>query len=253
MAVNVLWFSAIALEVVLLARGAQVGLLKHYRMFFLYLGLVLARDVCLLPIYFWSPKLYGRVYWSSELTVVFAGCFLVWEVYKIAFTPYPGAARVGRSALILLFIFAITQIFMSILNSPTWTLGRTTLETERDLRVAQGVLLVALVALFGYYAVPLGRNLAGIIYGYSLFIAATVTNLTVRNYLGDSFQRAWQYIQPSCYLLVLSLWCLTLWTFAPVPKPESEPRIEEDYQTLLQTTRRRLSLGRDRMLRGIRK
>jgi hypothetical protein len=253
MALSVLWFSAIALEGVLLTRGAQVGLLKHYKMFFFYLGLVLARDVCLLPVYFWSPKFYGRVYWGSELTVVFAGCFLVWEVYKIAFTPYPGAARVGRSALLLLFIFAITQIFMSILNSPTWTLGRTTLETERDLRVAQGVLLVGLVALFGYYAVPLGRNLGGIIYGYSLFVATAVANLTVRNYLGNGFQAAWQYIQPCCYLFVLSLWCWTLWTFAPVPKPESDPHMEEDYQTLLQATRRKLSLGRARMLRGIRR
>jgi len=73
-------------------------------------------------------------------------------------------------------------------NSPNWIPGKTTLETERDLRIVQVTLLIGLVALFAYYAVPLGRNLKGIIYGYGLFIATNVLHLTLRDSLGDSFE-----------------------------------------------------------------
>lgn len=249
----VLWFSAIGLEALLFARAVPTGLLKHYRMFFFYLGLVLTRDICLLLVYFLRPGLYAHAYWDSELLGVLAGCCLVWEVYRVAFKPFPGAARVARDVLLLLFIFAVARIFVEMWNSPGWTLGRTTLETERDLRIAQGALLVGLVALFTYYAIPLGRNLAGIIYGYAVFVGTSVVNLTARHYLGAAFQHAWEYIQPSCYFLVLSLWCWTLWTYARVPEPEKTPRLEDDYQALVQATRRRISLERGRLLKGMRR
>src|SRR5260370_38957290 len=100
------------------------------------------------------------------------------------------------SVLACLFILGITRIFVKAWNSPNWIPGRTTLETERDLRIVQLALLIGLVSLFASYAIPLGRNLKGIIYGYGLFIATSVAHLTLRDYLGDSFQLACQYFMP---------------------------------------------------------
>ncbi len=154
--------------------------------------------------------------------------------------------------LAFLFILAITRIFVKAWNSPNWIPGRTTLETERDLRIVQLALLIGLVGLFASYAIPLGRNLKGIIYGYGLFIATSVAHLTLRDYLGDSFQRAWQYIQPICYLVVLVMWCATLWSYAPIPQPTNEPRLEADYESLLATTKSKVQSARSYLLRAMR-
>lgn len=252
MASTILWLGVIALECVPLLRAAEAKFIKCYKLFYLYLAVVLARDLCLLGVYFFWPRFYGYAYWGSEPVSVLMGCGLVWEVYRIAFARYPGASRVARSVLLFLFIIAITRILVQVWNSPTWTPGRTTLEAELNLRAVQTVLLAGLVALFAYYAIPLGRNLKGIIYGYGFFLATRLVNLTLRDYLGDSFQHLWQYIQPACYALVLLVWCGTLWSYAPVPDPELEPGLESDYQALIKATRAKFRSAYTRILKDIR-
>lgn len=246
-----LWLMAITLETVLLVRAIQRKFLKQYKFFYLYLGVVLVRDLSLLPFYYLWPKFYGYAYWGSEFFSVMVGCVLVWEAYKVAFARYPGAGRMASNVLPFLFVFAMTRIFVKAWNSPNWIPGKTTLETERDLRIVQLGLLFSLVALFAYYAIPLGRNLMGIIYGYVLFLVTNVVNLSLRNNIGDSFQASAQYIQAVSYLLVLLVWSKTLWAYESIPEPELEPRLEVDYQSLVRATREKLRSVRAYLLRGM--
>src|SRR5882762_5674698 len=247
-----LWVTALALESALLLRAFRGNFLKHYRFFYFYLGWVLVSDLSLIPFYYLLPKTYGYAYWSSQYFSLLVGCCVVWEAYKVALARYPGVVRMARNVFLFLFILAITRIFVKAWNSPNWIPGKTTLETERDLRIVQVTLLIGLVALFAYYAIPLGRNLKGIIYGYGLFIATSVAHLTLRDYLGDSFQRAWQYIQPICYLVVLVMWCVTLWSYAPIAQPTNEPRLEADYESLRATTKSKVQSARSYLLRAMR-
>lgn len=246
------WVTGLALEIVLLVRALLGNSLKYYSLFYLYLISVFLPSVSLFAIYHWWPNLYAPAYWFTEFLHVLLGCALVWEVYKIALARYPGAARMARNVLAFLFILAMTRIFVKAWNSPNWIPGKTTLETERDLRIVQLALLTGLVVLFASYAIPLGRNLKGIIYGYGLFTATSVVHLTIRDYLGESFQRAWQYMQPVCYLVVLVMWCVTLWSYAPIPQPVVEARLEGDYEALLAATKRRVRSARSYVLKGMR-
>lgn len=246
-----LWVTALALESVLLLRAILGNFLKQYRFFYLYLGCVLIRDASLMPIYYLWPRFYPYAYWYSQFFHVAIGCAVVWEAYRLALSRYPGAARMARNVLSFIFIFSISRIFVKVWNSPKWIPGRTSLEAERDLRIVQIALLVGLVVLFAYYAIPLGRNLKGIIYGFSAFVGTSVVHLTLRDYLGDSFQHLWQYIQPIVYILVLIIWCTTLWSYATIPEPEIEPRFETDYQSLVRATRKRLSSARTYVSRTI--
>lgn len=246
----VIWVVAIVLEIVPPFRALAAKFLTRYKLFYAYLVFVLLRDLFLLGIYFLRPHLYPYAYWGSEPVSVLMGCGLVWEVYKIALAPYPGAARVGRNVLLFVFVFTTTRVFVKAWESPNWIPGTTAFEIERDLRIVQGALLVGLVAVFAYYAIPLGRNLNGIVGGYGLFLATSLINLTLRNDLGDAFQRQWQYLQPACYLVVLGVWCGTLWSYVPAPQPKLETRLEEDYQTLRTRTKTKLASLRDQMLKG---
>ena len=239
-----LWVIGPVLESLLLLRAFWGNFLKQYRFFYLYLGCVLIRDVSLIPIYYLWPNFYPYAYWYSQFLHVAIGCGVVWEVYKVALTRYPGAARMARNVLPVIFILSISRILVKVWNSPKWIPGRTSLVAERDLRVVQIALLIGLAALFAYYAIPLGRNLKGIIYGFSVFVGTSVIHLTLRDYLGDSFQHIWQYIQPMSYIGVLVVWCVGLWSYATVPEVEIEPRLEGDYQSLVGATRKQLSSAR---------
>jgi hypothetical protein len=247
-----LWLSGLAIEALLLLRAAQGKFLNRYKVFYVYIAWVLVQDSSLIPIYRFWPRAYAMAYWGGDIVAVLAGCALVWEVYRIAFSRYPGASRVARNVLLLVFIFAIGRILVEMWNSPTRTPGQTTLETELDLRSVQAAMLFGLIILFAYYAIPLGRNLRGIIFGYAFFLTTSVANLVLRDRLGDSFQHIWQYSSAVCYLLVLFVWGWTLWSYVPVPEPTVEPRLEADYEALLARTRAGFRSARSRLLKDMR-
>ena len=249
---SVLWVMALALETALLLRAFLGNFLKHYRIFYVYLGWVLISDLALIPCYYLWPRVYGYAYWSNQYLSLIVGCSVVWEAYRVALGRYPGAARMARNVLLFMFILAITRIFVKAWNSPNWIPGRTTLETERDLRVVQLVLLIGLAGLLSSYAIPLGRNLKGIIYGYGLLTATSVAHLTLRDYLGGSFEHAWEYIQPICYVAVLLTWCATLWSYAPIPQAKAEPQLEADYESLVAATKKRVRSARSYILKAMR-
>jgi hypothetical protein len=249
---TILWLTALALESALLLRAIHGNLLGRYPLFYLYLSCVLIRDVSLLPVYYLWPNIYGYAYWYSEFLSAVVGCGVVWEVYKLALSRYPGAARMARNVLPFLFILVTSRIFVKGWNSPNRIPGSTTLETESDLRIVQLVLLIGLVTLFAYYAIPLRRDLKGIISGFSVFVGTSVIQLNLRGHLGDSFQIIWQYLQPLSYILVLLIWCGTLWSTATAPEPETEARLEVDYQSLASVSKTHLKAARSYLLKGIR-
>lgn len=252
MFLTTLWLMALAFESVVLVRAALGNVLKYYPFFYLYLSCVLFRDASLMAVYYLWPRIYGYAYWYSEFLNVALGCGVVWEVYKVALSRYPGAARMARNVLPFLFVFAASRIFVKAWNSPNWIPGRTTLETERDLRIVQMALLLGLVALFAYYAIPWRRNLKGIIYGFSVFVATTVIHLTFGYYLGESFRYLWPYIQPMVYIVVLLIWCWTLWSYEAAPELETNPRLEIDYQSMAAATKRQLRAAHTFVLKAIR-
>ncbi len=249
---SLVWLTGLVLESVLLVRALLGNFLKQYSLFYLYLISVLVPSASLFAVYHLWPNFYSPAYWFTEFLNLFLGCALVWEVYKIALARYPGTARMARNVLAFLFIFASTRIFVKAWNSSTWIPGKTFFEIERDLRTVQLALLAGLVVLFACYAIPLGRNLKGVTYGYALFLGTSVINLTLRDGLGYRFQHLWKYMQPVCYLSVLVVWCLTLWSYAPIPYPRTEPRLEADYESLIATTKKKVRSARSHVLRAMR-
>lgn len=246
-----IWLIAIVLESAPLVRAVRCGFTKHYKFFYTYLGFILLRDLGLLGVYFLASKAYAWSYWSTELVGVVLGCGLVWETYKIALAEYRGAARMARHILPVLFILTAARILVEASLNSNWIPGRTPLEAELDLRIVQVALLFGLLILLAYYAIPLGRNLRGIVCGYALFLVTNLAGLIFREEIGQRFQGVWQYLQPGSYLAVLSIWCWAMWSYAPAPQPEHEPELETDYEALLATTKWRLRILRSRVTRGI--
>jgi hypothetical protein len=248
----VLWVLGPILECLIVIRAVRGNFLKEYKIFYSYVVWVLLRDLSLFAVYHAWAAGYAHVYWYSQFTSVLVGCGVVWEIYRVALANYPGAARMARSVLLFLFVITMSRILVIAANNPKWMPGQTTLETEREFRIVQSVVLIGLVALLAYYAIPAGRNLKGIMVGYGIFLATSLVQLTLRDFFGDRFQYWWQYIQPSTYIAVLLIWCHMLWTFAPVEESSPDVRIEADYQSLAFETRKQLKAAGSYIVKAIR-
>src|SRR5438045_1760326 len=114
--------------------------------------------------------------------------------------------------------------------------GSITLETLLLVRGLQGRLLARFPVFYVYIlfvwlcAIPLGRNLSGILLGYGLFVGISVIQLTFVTNTASRFNRFWAHVSPGSYLMVLGLWALHLWSYAPNPEPKRAVRLEEQYQ-----------------------
>jgi hypothetical protein len=232
-----IWWGSDALEVLLLIRAWQCGLLRRYPLFYAYIFFVVVQDVPRFLTLRWNEKAYDYVYWTTEYLAVAAGCAVVFEIYRIALYSYPGAARIIRNVLMFVFAMAFAKGLANTANFHQWWEEATALGVERTVRTVQGIAIIALVSLFLAYSIPFGKNLRGILLGYSLFIAGRVICLTFVSPQGRDF---WFYAYSASYAVVLSLWLAHLWSYHPVPEAQTRGNLERDYRTLAAATQRRL-------------
>jgi hypothetical protein len=251
MLTNVVWWAGNILEAVLVGRALWAKLFRRYPFFYSYVSYVLLQSLSRFYIHGSRPALYPKFYWSTEFLALIVGCGVLWEIYKHALSPFPGAGRVARNVLLLILAMIVAKVMANASNGPRWWPIGNTAEMERDLRLIQAILLIALVSVLMHYAVSLGRNLKGLILGYGLFLATSVIHLAFRAWLPDWFQRWWVYIQPMAYLPVLAIWCVALWSYEPIPMPHAETQVNREYDQLVTTTKKHLAQARTYVRRAI--
>jgi hypothetical protein len=248
---QLLW-AASALEGLLLIRAIKGGFFKRYPVFYVYLSYVFLESLLRFCVYILKPGFYPKFYWYTQFLSVALGYGVIWEIFRQALAQYPGAARMARNVLSIVFVVVVSKTFVNTLSGPAWSPAKTTAELERNLRTVQAILLVIIVGLMVYYVIPAGRNLKGMVLGYGFFIGASVINLALRSHFGKEFQGWWQYLPAMTYSVTLLIWCFTLWSFQANPQPESEVEIERDYELLAARTVKLLMQARVHLVRAIR-
>lgn len=236
MLTQLIWSASAALEVLLLSRAWKCGLFRRYPLFYGYISYVVAQEFLRFLTNMWSDHIYLYTYWITEYLGVLAGCLVVLEIYRIALSEYPGAARLVRNLLLFVFAMAFARGLASPADTHQWLEQATALKVEWVVRTVQGIAILALVSLFLAYSIPFGKNLRGILLGYSLFIAGRVICLTFVPEQGHNF---WWYTYSATYIAVLGLWLAHLWSYHPVPKAQSRGHLERDYRVLAAATQRR--------------
>jgi len=217
----------------LIVRGAREKLLFAYPVFYLYLLHVLLLGLFRFSVATFWPSNYSEVYWYSQFVSLVIGYCVIWELYSKLLNSYRGVLQISRVLVSTTLIVVISGFLNNALTGPIWGAAATVMDLERNMRAVQAILLIALMGLASYYAIPLGRNLGGIICGYAFFVGTSIIHLTFRSYLGEAFQSIWNYLPPISYLLSLVIWCLGLRVYDPVPEPESDVGIEQDYEAVV--------------------
>src|SRR5260370_22735759 len=121
-----IWWSGIALELLLLVRGLQGKLLARYPVFYAYILFVWLQSLLRFSIYHSRPELYSPVYWFTEGLGVLIGCGVVFAVYRAGLAAYPGTARMARNLLGFVFVMAVSKTIVGAGDDPPrWVGGPT--------------------------------------------------------------------------------------------------------------------------------
>lgn len=242
----IVYWVGLCLEISIILRAIHQGLFLRYPTFFSYLSLVALVDAVRYHSYYYDHSSYAGLYWPSEFISLIVGYGVILEILHLTLTRYPGAARLARYLVLLIFFLIFAYVGYKALTNPQWTPATTNQELERDLRAAQVAVLAGILSVIAYFRIPLGRNLKGIISGYGIFIASSVITLALRSYSGSSFDKVWAIAQPLLYLVCLFIWCFTVWAYYPNPQPGFSPDLPKypDYsastRTVLESVRSNL-------------
>ncbi len=247
-----IWCVAIFLEALLLFRGVQQKLFRRYPYFYSYILFVFLEEFLRFIAYRWDAQLYFKVYWSTQYLSLLIGSTVIFEIYRIGLRAFPGTARMARALLLIVF----AAIFAKVLENPSggifqWLALRAE-ELERTLRVVQASALLVLVALCIWYAIPFGRNLKGIVYGYGVFVSMSILQLSAASRLWSYIGVVWSYLQPCSYLLVLGIWAAALWASDSFAEARPSGKNGCDYGALAASTRELLEQARARVGSAVR-
>ena len=252
MLANFIWFGAIALETVILLRGSTTGLLKKYPLFYSYIGCVLVKEIIGLSTNVFAPKLYEPLYWPTELATILASYAVIIEVFRCATRHKPGIRRLTQNALLSVFILTLAYAASDLWHGGFTFLSRAIADLGRDLRYVEAAILLVMLWLFVRYRIPLGRNLRGVIVGYSFWVGVNVVNLAFWFLPGNEFSILLRGLLPATYAVTLVIWCVTLWSAHPEPVPPAETTIERDYELLAAKTQAILARTSTRVARIMR-
>jgi hypothetical protein len=253
MATFIIWWTAIVLEAVMVFRGLTTGLAKKFPFFFVYLSSVLCCDVLLYCAYEFRPALYHTGSRDMEFLNLILGYGIVLEIFRHVLSHYPGAEKFARVAGTAVFaaILGFALVYPAV-SSGNASVRPIKVAVEKDFLTVQAVFFLGILGVIFYYGLPLGRNIKGIILGYGVWLGASLMTLTLRSYIGSSFNSIWIVAQPFSYLLSLFIWLTALWSYGPNPVASVPNRLEADYGAAAAATRNMMGAMRSHMGRAAR-
>jgi hypothetical protein len=253
MATFIIWWAGIAIEFVMVLRALTTGVAKKFPFFFVYLFSVLCGDVLLYCAYEFRPAWYHAGTRDMEFLNLVLGYGIVLEIFRHVLSHYPGAEKFARVAGTAVFaaIFGFALVYPAV-SSGNASVRPIKVAIEKDFLTVQAIFFLGILGVIFYYGLPLGRNIKGIILGYGVWLGAILMTLTLRSYIGSSFNSILIVAQPFSYLLSLFIWLEALWSYEPNPVASVPNRLEADYSAAAAATRNMMGAMRSHVGRAAR-
>ncbi|HTS69071.1 MAG TPA: hypothetical protein VMO17_08795 [Terriglobia bacterium] len=229
----------IFLEGLLILRGVGTRMFKVFPLFFSYLAFCFSTALCVYLISWRLPGVYPSAYWLYYLVTILVEFTVLVEISDHIFRPFPALRSLGRALTILISVaLGLVYILPTILR-PTGR-SRTLLDFALRASVTKALILLVLFYVARHYGTPLGKNLAGIMLGFSIYLGLNVVMMTGAKAYGSALygQVLW-FMAPLGLSLCALVWTVALWDLVPVPRKEASPTdLERNSETVaLELTR----------------
>jgi hypothetical protein len=253
MSTNLLWGAGIAVEIVVLFRGVYTALIRKYPWFYAYIGCILSTEILRFYCYQFAPSYYRTFFWNTELLTVAASYGVLIDVFRASLKGHAGMARLVQKSLLIVFVAAASYAATDLLHGGLASLPRAVAELGRDLRYIEGIVLLLMLWFFGRYRIAFGRNLLGILCGYSLWVGINVVGLALMFSDGKGFSLGMRNLfLPFTFLTSLLIWAVMLWSARPEQVRPASNELDHEYEFLAAKTRLLLARTSTRLLRTIR-
>jgi len=203
------------LQILLLWRGWRCGLFSRFPLFYSYIAYVLSGSTLAFLIFQIHPSYYLGFYWRFFLVLLLVEFGVLLEISDHMFDPYPAIRRLGRflaGCVCGIFSFYI----VSALMQPR-SLSVTTLDLFKRVSITKAAVIIVLLAIARYYRLPVGKNVAGLMVGFSVYLGINIVNFA----LAETFGRAvygsmFAVVGPLSFTVCLLIWTIKVWRYEPV-------------------------------------
>ena len=205
------------LEGLLILSGAMNRALRVFPLFYSYIIYCFCWLLGMYVVQCLDPHAYPSAYWICYLVSILVEFLVLVEISDQIFQPFPAIRNLGRALTVLISVgLGIFYILPAIL----WSTDRRTALFDFTLRASatKAIVLVVLFYVARRYDSPLGRNTAGLMLGFSIYVAMNIAMMAGAKAFGESlFAHVLWFMEPLAFALCLLVWTLSLWEYAPAP------------------------------------
>jgi len=205
------------LEGALLARLVATRLAKSFPLYFSYLGYSFCGFLGLYLIYWLRPRLYPTAYWMFYLVSILAEFAVLAEISDQIFRLYPALRKLGRAITIAISAgLGAIYVLPSIFGGEGEPRYAAILDFALRTAVTKAIVVVVLFYLARHYRSELDRNVAGLMLGFSIYLAMLIAALAAGKLLGPSVGGSTLWVMaPLATTLCQAVWTYALWEKAP--------------------------------------
>lgn len=164
---------------------------------------------------------FARIYWTTDILENALAFLIVWEALRSLFPARSALLRLAWESLLTIGAIALPIGVVlcwnqNLLAHPSDHYIASIFNQYASL--AQGISLLAIAAIAGYYHIPFGRNLRGMILGSGLYLFLSSVTYAASLLIGGSFLY-WGYLPALLYISITVVWLWAFWEYGPSPQP----------------------------------
>jgi hypothetical protein len=240
-----------AMGLAIVVRAVQGGILFRLWLFYSYLIYCLTAGVVIIGVRYLAPGSYASVFWFVFLTPVIAEFAVLVQVADYILDPYPAIHQVGRFLTVAVCVmFIALYVGPSLLEPRPRSLAILNLVLRSS--VAKAAIVIVLLGVARYFRIPLGKNIAGIMMGFSIYLALNTANFALAETYGRSqYGQAFTTVLLLTQTLTLLVWTIALWH--PQPDLLGNREVPRDHEGVPEPLSRQLGRFNTALTRLLRK
>ena len=235
----VISFLAFILDGLLVIRGWGNRLFKLFPIFYSYLVFAFGASLVMYLIYWLDPRGYSSAYWIYCLIAILAEFMVLVEISDQVFRIFPALRNLGRALTILISAsLGCLYILPPVLHSRYRDIAL--LDFALRASITKIIILAVLFYVAHHYGSPLGRNVAGLMLGFAVYVAMWAASMACAKAFGSAlYARILLLTGPTTYAVCILVWIISLWKLAPAPslQPIAGSRTGSSDSVALELTR----------------
>lgn len=210
----VVFIFSLSLRLLLLGRCLKKGQWRSYPFFFSYVVYTFLYEIILFALLLLRYGAYAQLFWLCYMADTVFWFAIAWEVFRQTFPQGSPLRRITSGILVSVLSLLALAFYWSGPQPGDYFIA----DFVRKIALSIGFWLFVVLGLARYYKVPVGRNVWGMAVGLLAFVSSQVANFAAVE-VSSRFEPVWSLLEPIVFSLTLLIWTITLWSYAPNPKP----------------------------------